>query len=501
MFDSIRARMTLWYTAVLAVLLIVVAGGTYLFFARAMQRRTDVSLAGLTAAFRTTLESEFKDQTDADPLRAAVQETLDEFQFRDHIFAVLDADGRLLAASNNQAARRRAIEMPDFSQILSQPAFRSLVGASAQSNRAFSDIELGATGDRSDEKFRAHARGVSVAGSKLTIVVIQSLRREQELLQDIGWTFLWVIPLALLLASLGGYYLGRKGLAPVVAMSEQAGHISAANLHQRLPVQNERDELGYLARTFNNLLERLEQSFEQQRRFMADASHELRSPIAVISGESEVALTKASRPPEEYRESLEVIQQEGRRLSRIVEDLFTMARADAGQYPLNPSVFYLDELVSDCVRAARSSASSRRIALAYQPTGELPVCADEALIRRMTMNLLHNAIKYTPEDGQISVECKFGGSGDAVITVTNSGPPIPADLHERIFERFFRAEKARSHAEAEVAGAGLGLPIARWIAEAHKGRLRLVRSDSTGTTFEAVIPAAHAAVPAVSVSR
>lgn len=491
MFESIRARLTLWYTAVLALLLVAVAAGTYLLLARATRRRTDASLAELAGAFHTTLEAEWKDQTPGpDRLRSAAQEAVTEFYFRDHIFGVLDPAGNILAGSKivpNEDA--------DFNRVSSVPAFRTLVEASSAANGAFLNMRVGRT------RFRAHALRVSVAGSEVTIVVMESLRREEGLLQDVGQTFLWVIPLTLLLASAGGYYLGRKSLAPVVSMSEQARHIGAANLHQRLPVLNQRDELGYLARTFNDLLERLEKSFEHQRRFMADASHELRSPVAVISGEAEVTLSKAARPLEQYRESLEIIRQEGLRLSRIVEDLFTLARADAGQYPLSPGRFYLDELVSDCVRAARSLATSRRIAVAYQSNGELPMRADEALIRRMMMNLLDNAIKYAPEGGRVSVECKLAGSQNAVITVTNSGNGIPADQRERIFERFFRVQKARPESETDLAGAGLGLPIARWIAEAHHGSLSLLHSDGTGTTFEARIPADQSAVSAASVSR
>src|SRR6185503_11895699 len=155
-------------------------------------------------------------------------------------------------------------------------------------------------------------------------------------------------------------------------------------------------ELGSLARTFNELLARLDVSFEQQRRFMADASHELRTPVAIVCGESEVALSQAERSPEEYRESLMILHEEGRRLTRIVEDLFTLARADVGQYGLAPVSFYLDETAAECVRAVCSLAAQHGVNLIHRHGVEMPMRGDEGLVRRMILNLLDNAIKYTP---------------------------------------------------------------------------------------------------------
>jgi heavy metal sensor kinase len=307
-----------------------------------------------------------------------------------------------------------------------------------------------------------------------------------------------VIPIAIFLASLGGYFLARKSLAPVVAMSSQAGRISAKNLHERLPIQNAKDELGRLAASFNELLERVDQSFERQRRFMSDASHELRTPAAILRGESEVALSRTERPAEEYRESLAVLHAEAQRLTQIVEDLFTLTRADAGQYPLSPHEFYLDELVADCTHAARSLASAKQINLTCEVPEELPIRADEALLRRMILNLLDNAIKYTPAGGRVTVSCGRSGA-EYALSVTDSGEGIPADLQARVFERFFRVDKARTRSEHDGGGAGLGLSIARWIAEAHHGRLILERSDSNGSTFSALLPA-QVSVPSTAAS-
>jgi len=293
--------------------------------------------------------------------------------------------------------------------------------------------------------------------------------------------------LVILLTGLGGYLLARSSLAPVVAMSTQAAQISETNLHERLLVQNQRDELGLLAGSFNGLLDRLDQSFERQRRFIADASHEMRTPVAVLCGEAEVALSRQDRSAVEYRESLGILQNEAQRLKLIIEDLFTLARADAGQYPLTLSEFYLDELAVDCCRSMRTLAQAKRVALRCEAVKETAIRGDENLLRRMILNLLDNAIKYTAKGGSVAVACETAESS-CLLTVTDTGCGIPAELQPRIFERFFRADKVRARSDGNVGGAGLGLAICRWIAEAHYGQLLLARSDRSGSTFAFTMP-------------
>jgi heavy metal sensor kinase len=301
--------------------------------------------------------------------------------------------------------------------------------------------------------------------------------------------FLVAIPLVLAVATIGGYALARKSLRPVLAMSNQAARIGATTLHERLPVVNERDELGRLATVFNDLLGRLDRSFHQQRQLMADASHELRTPVAVMCGEAELALSRADRSAEEYREALATIHGEGRRLRRIVDDLFLLARANADDQPLVLTELYLDELTGECVRAMQALAVRREIRLVYEPGGELPFRGDEALLKRLVMNLLDNAIKYTPAGGHVTVTA--GRRGERYrVAVADTGPGVPAELRERIFERFYRAYPADSrNGAADTGGAGLGLPIARWVAEVHGGRLELARAGAGGSEFVVDLPA------------
>lgn len=486
MLDSVRVRLTLWYTGLLAVFLVLLSLATYFIFWRSTLQRTDSGLAELAEAFLTTANAEIPDIVGPDAAKYATQEAIVEHRFRDHIFVVLKPDGTLLTSSADLPTKAR--EEASDAAVLASAEFRKIVEGAARADRFYEIVKGGRSG------YRAYVRKFPLKGQTYTLVILQSLHPQNAMLEEVQATFAWVIPIAIVLASAGGYFLARKSLAPVVAMSTQAGRIGAENLHERLPVQNARDELGHLAASFNALLERVDRSFEQQRRFMSDASHELRTPAAILRGESEVALSKDERPAEEYRESLSVLHAEAQRLTQIVEDLFTLTRADAGQYPLAPKDFYLDELLADCVHATRSLALAKEIALASEVTEELPIRADEGLLRRMVLNLLDNAIKYTPRGGRVTVSCERAGN-EYALSVRDTGPGIAPELREKVFERFFRADKARTRAEGDGVGAGLGLSIARWIAEAHNGRLVLARSDASGSVFTAYLPA-KIAVPA-----
>jgi two-component system OmpR family sensor kinase len=480
MLDTLRARLTLWYSLVLALFLMLFSLTSYLLFSRAADRHTDADLAELANSFLVTLQDELKDPDNSGGLQSAARQTMLEHRVPDNIFFIVDAGGKVVASSGDVPSSSGSVASL-VARALDSEGFRSFVGSISQSDHSYQTL----AGEKGG--FRAYARGFTAGGSTWSLVILRSLHPQRELLEQIRLAFAWLIPLGVLLAGIGGYFLARKSLAPVAAMGAQAERISAENLHDRLAVRNPNDELGRLAQTFNDLLDRLDQSFERQRRFISDASHELRTPVSILRGEAEVALSQPSRSPEEYRESLAVLHEEAQRLARIVEDLFTLTRADAGEYRLTRSDFYLDELAADCVRATRALAQAKHITLSVAPAHEMPVRADEDLLRRMILNLLDNAIKYTPEGGNVSVTCNSAPDGYE-LSVTDSGAGIPVDMQSKIFERFFRVDRARSRTGRD-GGAGLGLAIARWIAEAHLGRIELVRSDAAGSAFKVYIPA------------
>jgi len=482
MLDSVRSRLTLWYSGLFGAFLILLAGLTYFLYWRTSLQRLDSNVLELSDAYLITFISELKDPQESNTVRVAAREAMIEHRYRDIVYALVDDQGRVIFSSFDLPAAPGDPE-PVAPGIFDSKAFQQLARAVATGNAgSFHNVPGGKNG------FRGYARSLISGDNSASIVILQSLHPQHETMEAIRHTFYWIIPIALLFASAGGYFLARKSLAPVTVMAAQARGMGAAHMNERLKISNPHDELGTLALSFNELLDRLEKSFEQQRRFVADASHELRTPVAILRGETEVTLSRPDRTPEEYRETLSILRDESQRLAHIIEDLFTLTRADAGQYPLNLHELYLDELSADVLRRTRSLAISKGVTLTSSIQPELPLQADEDLLRRMLLNLLDNAIKYTPAGGTVNVDCRREGNAYA-LRITDTGPGIPPDLQPRIFERFFRADKARSRSESDTGGAGLGLSIARWIAEAHHGRLELKRSDASGTTFTATLPA------------
>jgi heavy metal sensor kinase len=479
MFSSVRSRLTAWYAAVLTVSLLLLSSVIYFIVKQSVFARRDASLVELSDSFLATLDAELSDAPAAEGVASAARQSMLEHQYPGHSFAVLTSSGGLLAASSDLPS---AVTQPhsDPNPQLSSKALQTCLDALSAPAKAFRSLQ----GRRGGA--RCFTRDFPAVGNTYHLVILASLHPESELLENIRIALGWLIPFTIVLASGGGYFLARKSLAPVADMSAQADHIGEYTIHDRLPIQNPQDELGRLAATFNRLLERLDAAFERQRRFISDASHELRTPLAILQGESEVALTQTTRSAEEYRQSLAILNQEARRLSRVVDDMFTLTRADAGQFPVKMREFYLDELIAECAQSLRSLAGAKSITLSNDSEQEVPILADESLIRRMLLNLLDNSIKYTPDGGAVSISAR-AVSGSVEITVSNNGPGIPAELQPRIFERFFRGDQARSRAHPE-SGAGLGLSIAKWIAEAHRGNLVLRSSGPEGTVFTARLP-------------
>lgn len=479
-FKSMRARLTFWYTAVLALVLIVFAVSTYFYLARAARQRTDDSLSETAGSLISNFNSEIGDENQ--PADDAVREAARSFHFRERQVIIFDDRRNVVVASETE--ENLPFEIDWVTSAAAQPQLNHLLDSASRLGRAY------------DTFFESHnglrVLAVAVAAGQqhgYVFVVANPLHDQEKALGQARKAFYVAIPLALLLASLGGYLLARKSLAPVVTMGEQAARIGASNLNERIPEPQNNSELGRLARIFNDLLARLDESFAQQKRFMADASHELRTPVAVVCGESEVALSQNTRTAQEYRESLAIVNDEGQRLTRMVEDLFTLARADAGEYPLMPANFYLDESLNECVRSVRSLAAQKALKISYQPPAkEIAFRGDEPLVRRMVLNLLHNAIKYTPTGGQVRVSVKQN-EHQCRIVISDTGPGIPREAQAHVFDRFFRADKARSRDESQNgSGAGLGLSIAKWVAELHGGTIALDNTDREGATFVISLP-------------
>src|ERR1044071_1201324 len=397
MFDSVRIRLTLWYAGVLALSLIAFALVIYYAAGNIFHERQDESLRSTA---QTVASAYVEELTETHSLSNAGEVVLAEITFPNRYVQLTDNTGKPIATSANLAGSTIAIPSP----VLADARARGFAHASLNGLRVTvvplsTDQSLG---------YAAVAEPLSDVEAGL-----------RELRRDL---FAGVL-LVLLLACAGGYFLARKSLAPIASMRSQTQRISAENLSARLDVTNSRDELGRLATTINDLLARLEHSFKEQQRFIADASHELRTPLAVLRGETEVALGK-TRTVAEYEESLTLIQEEAERLSRIVEDLFILARQPIeSPAALIKEPVSLTEVVKDCARAAQVLAVRKGVRQHLEnDSTSIALNADEELIKRMILNLLDNAVKYTPEGGEISLALeKHNGSAEIVVRDTGIG--------------------------------------------------------------------------------
>jgi len=304
-------------------------------------------------------------------------------------------------------------------------------------------------------------------------------------------TFLWVL-LGLLLpviviSAVGGSIMAKSTLKPVADMTHAAQHISASNLSRRLPTRGRPDELDELAETFNAMIARLEESFRKMSEFSANVSHELRTPLQAMQGETELALVSGA-PIAECRRVLESNLEEIDRLNRMIRNLLMLAQADAGEMRPRLEAMDLNELVRDLVEQMQVVADAREVHLQAVTSAPVPLRADGLRLRQMMLNLIDNALKYTPKGGLIEVRVEKQAA-NARVWVRDTGVGIPADDLPHIFERFYRADKSRTRT-ATVDGCGLGLPIVKWVAETHGGSVEVTSIPGKGSDFIVNLPLA-----------
>jgi heavy metal sensor kinase len=291
------------------------------------------------------------------------------------------------------------------------------------------------------------------------------------------------LPLAVVVAGVGGYTLARRALAPVERMAERARSITAARLSDRLPVDNAHDEFGQLASVFNDTLSRLESSFDQMERFTSDVSHELRTPLTAMRSVGEVGL-RERRDERAYREIIGSMLEEVDRLVCLIARILTLSRVDSGQAMLSRDVIDVRELADDVAAQLGVLAEEKRQTIEVTGTGRPDCVADAMLLRQALTNLVDNAIKYSPDGGRIGIHVSASPSA-ATIDINDAGPGIAPAGQAHIFDRFYRAAPSDS-----TTGAGLGLSIAKWAIEAIGGQLTLVNAHGAGCTFRMTLPRA-----------
>lgn len=312
-------------------------------------------------------------------------------------------------------------------------------------------------------------------------VVVRVLRDEGDMrrtLREIVEVFLLAAPIAVLLASLGGYIVARRSLRPIAAITEHARKITSESLSERLPIANPHDELGQLAEVFNDTLRRLENSFIELKRFTADASHELRTPLTALRAVGEVALREADHP------AISSMLEEAERLETLIDSLLTLARMESGTLSAPPQPIAVAEVLNDVRESVHLLAAEKQQTLHLKTESSVTAIADRLLLRHALLNIVHNAVRYAPAQSQITLATRKRGS-EVVVEICDAGPGIAPEHHGRIFDRFYRVDKARARAEG---GHGLGLAIAKWAVERQGGRIELESEIGRGSVFRIVLP-------------
>jgi heavy metal sensor kinase len=455
-FRSIRVRLTLLYVALLAVILAFFAIGVYMALREALYSNLDDSLDNRVKLVQAFVQVDQSDPAEAqfpgDPAEheefIRVYDNTGEIVFDNTSGPAVPEDRTDVEAALSGDSRERTETAGDVRLVIhTEPlrgSDRSIVGA----------VEVGLSDDDARDTLRifvlilAIAYGVSVIG-----------------------------------ATIGGLVLATRALAPIDRLTSVARRITAEDLSQRLDLDLPNDELGRLALTFDEMIARLDDAFRRQRQFTADASHELRTPMTVIKGQTEVALQRP-RTPEEYRDVLRAVNAEIDRMMRLVTSLLTLARADARQLAIARDNVTLGPLIHDAVDQLRALADSKRIAVAINDGEEIHLVADQDLLLQLLLNLLDNAFKYTTAGGSVDLSWSRAGHR-AEIRIVDTGPGISPEDLPHIFDRFYRADSARGRAEG---GVGLGLSIAHWIAEAHGGTIRAESTLGQGTAFVVHLP-------------
>ena len=456
---SIGVRLTLWYLLLFAAAQLVFGTGMWFFARRSLYRITDDALQAQIDDLTNFLEAQKKNAT-----VTKLQEEVSEGYLLEHSGDYLqiydDTDSAWIFRAD--FLRQHALE-PATNGLLTQPRYR--------------DEQLG-------RSLRFVTQKIEADGRVFTVQMGLPINQVNQTLVLFRGYLLMLAPLLLLAAASGGFWLSRKALSPVDAITRTARTVNATNLSDRLERLTTGDELQRLSDTLNEMLGRIEQAFIRVTQFTADASHELRTPISLIRTEAEIALRR-SRGDAEYREALRHILLEAERTSALVEELLSLARADSGRETLRISSVDLSTIVREVSEQWRELMAARNLTFTCDVTDEeLAVLGDRNALQRLLTVLLDNAAKYTPAPGTVDLHLEMTGEL-AAIRVSDSGIGIALEDQPKIFDRFYRADKARSR---NLEGAGIGLAIAQWIVQQHKGSITVQSSPGKGSTFLVQLP-------------
>lgn len=444
---SVRIRLTLWYTAALAVIVLCFATGIYAFVRSSLLRQIDGQLEKDLATVIRVVRDEPNEMNEV-----AMHGSVDLFQVSEGNSVMVETDGW------SRFGLEKALGGSKFTASSSLKSPNGLY-------------------------CRLKTAVVASPGHSYLIAVAEDEQMLRQSLASLAIILLLGIPLTLALALVGGYFMAGRVLKPVATMAAKAAEITAEHLSERLFVEDSQDEFGRLATVFNQTFARLEESFERMRRFTADASHELRTPLTAIRSVGEVGLQE-SNDAAACREVIASMLEEADRLTKLVDTLLMLSRADAGSIQIRREPTDLSELaaeVADCMQVLAEDKGQSLVADAAEP---VITDVDPATMRQALINLVDNAVKYTQQQGHIRVTAR-SDAGGAILEVIDDGPGISKEHQTRIFDRFYRVDKGRS---SDTGGTGLGLAITRWATEVNDGRIEVESDEGKGSIFRITLP-------------
>jgi heavy metal sensor kinase len=484
--NSIRARLTFWYTLLVLSTLLAFALVSYYYTSETLLQNLDISLGNEVRWVRNFI------QPQAGKLKPG-KRSIDTLLRTKPKLPPLSAD-----SSDMDATAQEADEIWNqiFEHTLLSPKKTYIQIADKRGAIIYRSYSLGKDSLNPPAVFepnlpflttvhlnREAIRSAVMKDENFTILVGYPLAELREALENLYSIFLFLIPIALVVSIIGGLYLANKSLKPVDEVTRRAHQITAENLDQRIPERKVEDEIGRLISTFNEMIRRLHNSFAQVKQFSADASHELRTPLTIMRGEIELAL-RSSKSPEEYRRVLASALEEILRMTSIVDNLLTLAKADQGLYEAKFAEVNLQELVAELYDDSELLAQRKGIKVTLKHNQLITIVGDRVRLRQLFLNLIDNAIKYTPEGGRVMLSVERQ-NGTAQFEVQDTGIGIPSQEIPRIFDRFYRVDKARAR---DYGGSGLGLSIAKWIAELHRGTISVKSEPEKGSTFIVSLP-------------
>jgi heavy metal sensor kinase len=467
LFKTIKFKMTLWYVAILAIILSCFSLFLYFTLADSLSKGVDNKIRTMAEIVATSERSPFGTGSTIADLDRIMTE---RFGIRPlgRFIQILDESGRIGDRSTNL----RDVQIPISVQTMK---------AASNGSVTFETVQVMG-------KYPLRVVTMPIMENEKMVGIVQvgsSLEGVEEALQKLLLILIIAVPGALLVASAGGLFLANKALRPVDAITQIARRIGSGDLSQRIRIKRVNDELGRLASTFNEMIAKLEKSFRQVKRFTADASHELKTPLTILRGEVEVGLKKR-RGLKEYQRILASNLEEINRMSRVVEDLLTLSRADMGELTMEREEIELSAIAREVWQDLRLLAKKKGVQLKFMDNGFTRVEGDSLFLRQLVLNIAENGLKYTPAGGEVTVRVKGDRDrGVVMLLVSDTGVGIPQKDLKRIFDRFYRVDRARSR---ETGGTGLGLSICQWIAHAHEGQIAVESRVGKGSTFTVTLP-------------